>query len=304
MHYLQNLAAIGRNYNAIYCDVWGVLHNGVSPYDSAVRALCDYRQRGGFVILLTNSPRSSEKVTAQLNVIGVDKCAWDKVVTSGDSCHFALHSGIIGEKVFHIGTANEDHLLTPPVSTPTNGLQNINVRSTDFEKAEGIVCTGPFSDLTDKPEDYADLFKQAIARKMPLLCANPDIVVDRGTQRVYCAGALARLYTQMGGQSLYFGKPHKAIYRLANHNLNQWLQTQPSNQRQMAQTPKVLAIGDGTTTDIKGANKQNLDVLFVVGGLAGRQLLGDRAAETMVEKTKNYLSKQGLSATYIIDFLK
>ena len=162
------------------------------------------------------------------------------------------------------------------------------------EKAEGVVCTGPFDDANDHPNDYIQLFSKFIDKKLKLLCANPDIVVDRGQKRVYCAGALAKLYTKMGGESLYFGKPHRPIYDLAYKRMSE-INIKISKEN-------ILCIGDGILTDIKGANDEKLNSLFITGGLAAEETKTISQPDKM--KLQKFLIKQSYKPTYSIGFLR
>ncbi|SIS50730.1 TIGR01459 family HAD-type hydrolase [Phaeovulum vinaykumarii] len=253
---LSSLADLAPRYQAVYCDIWGVLHNGIRPFDGAVAALSAFRAAGGKVILITNAPRPSAAVIATLDAMGVPRAAWDAVVTSGDAAQDAMLSGAVGRRVWHLGPAKDDGFFSdiPPEHRDSPAIERV-----PLEEAEGIVCTGPFEEMTEVPEDYRPRFLLAKTRGLPLLCANPDIVVDVGDQRIYCAGALAALYEEMGGQALYFGKPHPPIYDLAARRLAAL---------GGAEEGRILAIGDGVNTDLVGAMGEDLDALFITGGLA------------------------------------
>lgn len=254
---VSSLAEIGQNYDALYCDLWGCLHNGRSAFPAAVAALRSFRAGGGAVVLLTNAPRPNSDVEAQLGRLGVPRDSWDAIVSSGDAAQAALFSGTVGRKVHHIGPDKDlgffDEIPAGFRDTPV-------ITRVPLAEAEGIVCTGPFDELTETPEDYRGIFLFAKAKGLPLLCTNPDLVVDYGDRRIYCAGALAALYEDMGGTSLYFGKPYPPIYDLARQRLAALgLDTDPS---------RVLAVGDGIATDIQGGIGEGIDTLFVTGGLA------------------------------------
>ena len=194
-------------------------------------------------------------MTQQLIEFGVPDDAWDSIATSGDSARSAMFRGAVGEKVWFIGQPDDQKFFEP-----LNLLANpVSITQVPLNAAQGIVCTGPASPMAD-PALLRPEFEQAIARGLKLLCANPDIVVDRGDAREWCAGALAQLYTEMGGESLYFGKPHPPIYDLARRRLFALGSEIPDN--------RILGIGDGIHTDIQGATGEDIDSLFITGGLA------------------------------------
>jgi HAD superfamily hydrolase (TIGR01459 family) len=209
---------------------------------------------------MTNAPRPSAAVIATLDRMGLPRDAWDLVVSSGDAAQFAMLHGAVGRRVWHLGPAKDDGFFTdyPPE------FAGDHIERVDLQQAQGIVCTGPFNELTESPDDYRDRLLYAKTRGLKLLCANPDLVVDMGERRIYCAGALAALYTEMGGTSLYFGKPHPPIYDLARRELAALTGSEPEPGR-------ILAIGDGIATDVLGAAGEGIDALFVSGGLAARE---------------------------------
>ncbi|MFA5582158.1 MAG: TIGR01459 family HAD-type hydrolase [Paracoccaceae bacterium] len=252
---IQNLAQISHRYEALFVDLWGCVHNGIKAYPEAVAALVDYRATtGGKVILVTNSPRPRAEVADQIAAFGVPDHAWDDIATSGDSARAAMFQGAVGSKVYHIGTPDETGFFEPLkiIDNPSE------ITLVPLDQAEGIVCTGPFDPFAD-PATYRPQFLLAKERGLKMLCANPDIVVDRGDSREWCAGALAELYTEMGGESLYFGKPHPPIYDLARKRLRKHASVDDS---------AILCIGDGIHTDISGGIGEGLDTLFITGGLA------------------------------------
>ncbi|AUH34527.1 TIGR01459 family HAD-type hydrolase [Paracoccus tegillarcae] len=257
---IQSLSEIGQGYEALYCDLWGCLHNGNEAYPAAVAALQDYRRGGGKVCLMTNAPRPNQYVAQQLARMGVPGDAFDIIVSSGDSAQDAMFAGAIGTKVWHIGTDKDDGFFDdiPPEWQDAPAIQRV-----PLEEADGIACTGPFDETNEVPDDYRARLMLARERGLKLLCANPDVVVDLGETRIYCAGALAALYDDIGGTSLYFGKPYPPIYDRARRMLD------------LGQDARVLAIGDGINTDVKGAISEGIDCLFVTGGLAAHAMGGD-----------------------------
>jgi HAD superfamily hydrolase (TIGR01459 family) len=248
-----------------------------------------YRQAGGTVILVTNAPRARDAVARQLDGFGVPTDAWDSIATSGDSARAAMFRGVVGRKVWFIGQAHDESFFEPLqiIEDP------VEVRRVPLEEAEGIVCAGPFDPHAD-PAEMRPHFLYAKQNGLKLLCANPDIVVDRGERREWCAGALARLYTEMGGESLYFGKPHPPIYDLARRRLSA-LGRDVENHR-------ILAIGDGAQTDIKGAMGEDIDSLFITGGLAAKETKTSQQPEE--QALRDYLEKEMSAPTYAIGYLR
>lgn len=286
---IESLDEISHQYDALLVDLWGCVHNGIEPFPEAVAALKRYRASGGTVLLLTNSPRPRAGVEKQLQGMGVAEDAWHTIATSGDSARMAMFRGVVGKNVYFIGEDHDQrffdplHLMDDPVT----------ITQVPLDQAEGIVCTGPFDPMADPAVNRPD-FLYAKQKGMKLLCANPDIVVDRGERREWCAGALAQLYSEMGGESLYFGKPHPPIYDLARARLAE-LGKLPSADR-------LLAIGDGIATDIQGAQGEDIDSLFISGGLA--------AAETATvhqpdpTKLDRFLAGKMVTPTYAIGKLR
>lgn len=260
---LQSLAEVSARYDVLLCDLWGCVHNGVAPFPAAVAALQGFRGQGGRVILITNAPRPARFVAEGLDRMGVPREAWDAIVTSGDAAQDAMFAGAVGRRLWHLGPQKDDGFFT---EIPPEWQGRSHVELVPFDQAEGIVCTGPFDELNEVPEDYRARFLAAKTRGLPMLCANPDVVVDMGETRIYCAGALAALYEDMGGRALYFGKPHPPIYDMARRRMAEFGLTDDS---------RVLAVGDGINTDVAGAMGENLDVLFVSGGLAAEQFGAD-----------------------------
>ena len=250
---IHSLAEISAPYDALFCDLWGCLHDGLRPFPEAVAALRDFRTGGGTVVLVTNAPRPRAAVEAQLGQLGVPRDCWDTIATSGDSARLALFRGDIGRRVWHLGPAHDAGFFEPLKLLD----EPVEIERVPLEQAEGVACTGPFDAHAD-PETLAPELLLARERGLKLLCANPDIVVDRGETREWCAGAVADLYTRMGGTSLYFGKPHPPIYELARQRL---IEAGGSPDAQ------ILAIGDGIATDVAGAIGEDLDVVYVTGGL-------------------------------------
>lgn len=257
---IGSLAEVAGGYRAVFCDLWGCLHDGRRAFPEAVAALRAFRARGGIVLLLTNSPRPRPGVIEQVARLGVPDDAWDEVATSGDAARHALLTGAVGRRVHHIGPGKDLPFFTDPMPDLAHEAPVVRV---PLEAAEGLAVTGLLDDLTETPEDYRATLLAAKARGLPLLCANPDVEVDYGDRRIFCAGALAQLYETLGGTSLYFGKPHPPIYNLARRRL---AALDPG-----IADDGILCIGDGIATDIRGGLAEGLDTLFVTAGLAGAQ---------------------------------
>jgi len=287
------LASIAARYEVLFCDLWGCLHNGHAPYPAAVAALQAFRARGGRVVLLTNAPRPARFVEAALARMGTPRDAWDLIVSSGDAAQYAMLSGAVGCNVWHLGPDKDDGFFT---HLPDDLADTPPIARVPFDDAEGIVCTGPFDESAEVPDDYRDRFLAAKARGLKLLCANPDLVVDYGDRRIYCAGALAELYDRMGGTSLYFGKPHAPIYDLARRRLAALTGATPD-------PAAILAIGDGIATDIQGAAAEAIDALFVTGGLAA-DAFGPDAENPDPAKLRPWLARQAGAPAYAIGRLR
>lgn len=289
---IESLSQIASQYDAAFVDLWGCVHNGVTAYPAAIAALQAYRAQGGKVVLVTNAPRHRASVAQQIARMGVPDDAWDIIATSGDSARFAMFTGAVGEKVWFMGEAHDEHFFDP-LSIVTDPVP---VRKVSLQEADGIVCCGPFDPHAD-PEVNRKDFLYAKTKGMKLLCANPDIVVDRGERREWCAGALAKLYTDMGGESLYFGKPHPPIYDLARRRLAEI---------GGASDDRILCIGDGIGTDIAGAMGEELDSLFITGGLAAEETSTGRTPDSQPDPAQltRFVADHQVSPSYAIGFLR
>lgn len=287
---ITSFTDIAHRYDAAFVDLWGCLHNGIAAHPQAVKAMQDYRAGGGIVILVTNSPRPWDSVARQILDFGIPQDAWDAIATSGDSARSAMFQGIVGEKIWFMGETPRDDDFFQPLEILDNPVQ---ITQVPLEQADGIVCCGPFDALADLDVNRPQ-FLYAKEKGLKLLCANPDIIVDRGDVREWCAGALAALYTDMGGESLYFGKPHPPIYDLAKRRLTALGQTIADRD--------IICIGDGIRTDILGGIQEDLDTLFVTGGLAAAETQTDQHPDP--QALADYLKAEKLSATYSIGHLR
>ena len=249
----DDFAPLAANYDAILSDVWGVLRNGIAAFPEPADALTRFRAKGGAVVLISNAPRPGNQVVKLLDNLGVPRTAYDAIVTSGDVTRSKVEERL-GQPFFLIGPERDHTIFTgldAPFSTP--------------EDAKYVICTGLFDDEVETPEDYRDLLAKLRARNLFMVCANPDIVVERGDKLIYCAGALADAYAELGGDVYYAGKPHRPLYDLA-------LAEVAKARGAPASLNRVLAIGDSVRTDLKGANDLGVDCLFVTAGIHAEEL--------------------------------
>lgn len=279
------LSDISDGYDAILCDLWGCYHNGVKPYAAAISACRQFRDQGGTVILLTNAPRPAVSVKTFLDRIGAPKDSFDAIVSSGEACRAALVGGEHGRAFCYVGPERDLHMLV-----------DVGLAPAPLDQAEAILLTGLRDDTTEVPADYdADIAAWA-ERGLTVLCANPDIIVDRGEQRLWCAGAIAQRYEEAGGKVIWFGKPHRPVYDLCFDVLNRHRQEDVPKRR-------VLAIGDGIKTDVKGGIDAGLDMLFVTGGLASNDFGNDVENPEQAALTQ-FLSDHRLAPRFAIGRLR
>ncbi|HEX5508253.1 MAG TPA: TIGR01459 family HAD-type hydrolase [Pseudolabrys sp.] len=244
----EHFAALVPAYDVALCDVWGVVHNGVAAFPAACDALMRFRATGGTVILVTNSPRPSDVVARQLDRLQVPRGVFDAMVSSGD----VTRSIILARKsqaLFHLGPERDRSVFA-----------GLDVTFAPPERADYVVCTGLNDDESEMPEDYRAQLETLRARNLFMVCGNPDVVVERGSRLVYCAGALADLYAGMGGEVLYAGKPYRPIYDMA---------AAMAERARGGKAPlaRMLAIGDSLRTDLRGAHDFGVDFLFVTSGI-------------------------------------
>jgi HAD superfamily hydrolase (TIGR01459 family) len=252
---LTGLSALAGRYDTVLSDVWGVIHNGRESYPAACEALVRWRESVGPVVLISNAARPAAEVGVQLDGLGVPREAWSALVTSGDVTRVLLADRAPGPAYW----------LGPEWNASLHA--GLGLEFAPLDTAKFIACTGPVNDDVETPEDYRELLTAAAARRLPMICANPDKVVQRGDRLVYCGGALAELYETLGGTTIMAGKPHPPIYAAALAKVRELTG---------APTPasRVLAIGDGLPTDVAGANAQGLDLLFIASGIHGAETHG------------------------------
>jgi HAD superfamily hydrolase (TIGR01459 family) len=255
LHFVESLRELVGGIDVVLSDIWGVVHNGLESFPEACEALNNFRSRGGTVILITNAPRPADSVQRQLRKLGVADETYDAIVSSGDltRLYVADHPG---RKIFWLGPERD--------SSIHRGLDAVLA---PLEEADYIVCTGLYDDETESAEDYRGMMLQARERKLPLVCANPDIVVERGDRLIYCAGAIAELYRELGGEVIFYGKPHRPIYERA-------MALAGERKGHPIERKKVLAIGDSVRTDLTGAREFGIDCLFVTRGIHSEEFEG------------------------------
>ena len=255
LHFVERLRELVDGVDVVLSDIWGVVHNGVESFPEACEALHTFRGRGGTVILITNAPRPADSVQRQLRKLGVADDAYDAIVSSGDlTRHYVAEHP--GRKVFWLGPERDSSIYRglDPVLAP-------------LEQADYIVCTGLYDDETESAEDYRGMMMQARARDLTLICANPDIGVERGDRRLYCAGAIAELDRELGGPVIFYGKPHRPIYEEA-------MVLAARRRGRAVDLKRVLAIGDSVRTDLAGAHGFGIDCLFVTRGIHSEDFEG------------------------------
>ncbi len=243
---IHGLSEVADRYDAVLCDAWGVIHNGVRVFPGVSEALTEFRRACGPVLVLTNAPRPRSVIPGQLDRLGLPRPAYDGVVTSGDATRAAIEA--MGPRLaYKLGPEKDEGLY-----------EGLDISFAPIDAADFIICTGLLDDQRETPENYRALLERAARRGLPMICANPDIVVNWGGRMIWCAGALAEIYSSLGAQVIYGGKPHAPIYEVAMAELRR------AAGRPVAKA-RTLVIGDGVKTDIAGANAQGIDALFIAG---------------------------------------
>jgi HAD superfamily hydrolase (TIGR01459 family) len=255
LRFVERLRDLLSGKEVVLSDIWGVVHNGLESFPEACEALHRYRGEGGTVVLITNAPRPAASVQRQLRKLGVADDVYNAIVSSGDLTrnYVAAHPG---GKVFWLGPERDNSIY-----------RGIELTISPLEEADYIICTGLFDDETETPDDYRPMMLRARERKLPLICANPDIVVERGDRLIYCAGAIAELYRELGGEVIFYGKPHRPIYERA-------MELASAHVSHPITRDKVLAIGDSVRTDLAGAHGFGIDLLFVTRGIHSEEFEG------------------------------
>src|ERR1700722_6721894 len=248
LKFAERLRDLVDGVDVLLSDIWGVVHNGLVAFPEACEALRNFRSDGGPVILIPNAPRPADSVQRQLRKLDVADETYDAIVSSGDLTRNFV-AGHSGQKMFWVGPERDNSIYRglDPLLAP-------------LHEADYIVCTGLFDDETESAENYRAMMQQARERKLTLICANPDIVVERGDRLIYCAGAIAELYRELGGEVIFYGKPHRPIYQRA-------MMLAAERRGQTTPLSRVLAIGDSVRTDLAGAHGFGIDCLFVTRGI-------------------------------------
>jgi HAD superfamily hydrolase (TIGR01459 family) len=271
---LGRFSELAPGYDAVLCDVWGVVHNGVAALAPAGEALTRFRETGGTALLVSNAPRPGAAVIRMLDRLGVPRSAYDDIITSGDLTRefIASHPS---RAVFHLGPERDRSIF--------DGLE---LRFGPVENADYVICTGLFDDERETPETYRGLLERMHARGLLFVCANPDLVVERGEKLIYCAGAVAELYGQLGGEVMYAGKPHRPIYDAALARI-------AAARGMPIPTARVLAIGDSVRTDLAGAAALGIDGVFIIRGIHAEEL-GHRD-DPDLERLGNFFAEAGVT---------
>ncbi len=281
MKSIASLDEIADAYDAVFCDVWGVVHNGRTAFAGACDALIRFRAAGKRIVMLTNIPKPRGPIPGQFERIGVPRQAWDAIVTSGDAIRAELAARAPGP-MYKIGPAH-DHSLWEGLGLAQSGL----------DEARFVAISGLNRD-DETPQDYAETLQRAHQRDLELLSANPDIVVRYGDKLIWCAGAIARDYEALGGRVVMAGKPYAPIYELALREL-------AALDRRSIDKTRILCIGDGVGTDIKGANGQGFDFLFIASGMHGEALWTNGRLD--IAKIEQALGAENVSASYVMSAL-
>jgi HAD superfamily hydrolase (TIGR01459 family) len=280
---LSSLDEWSGRYDVIFSDVWGVVHNGLAPHPAAGEALARFRRNGGIVVMISNAPRPHWSVVEQLNQIGVSGAAYDAVVTSGDVTH-QLAMAQADDRCFHIGAVKDEHLF-----------RDLAVKRVGMDEASFVICTGLKDDETETAEDYRGLVTRINRRNIPMICANPDLVVERGHRLIPCAGAIAAIYEAMGGTVIQAGKPHPPIYAATLARAASLLGRNPGKSR-------ILAIGDAIRTDVAGAAGFGVDSLFLSAGIHAEELHGPDGGLSR-EKLEPFLAAQAFKPKAVMQKL-
>jgi HAD superfamily hydrolase (TIGR01459 family) len=248
LRFADNLRDLIGDVDVILSDIWGVVHNGLESFPDACAALHRFRSQGGTVVLITNAPRPADSVQRQLRKLQVPDDCYDAIVSSGD-----LTRNFVASR-----PGQAMHLIGPDRDSSIH--RGLDVRLAALAESDYIVCSGLFDDETETADDYRDMMQQALARKLTMVCANPDIIVERGDRLIYCAGAIAELYREMGGDVIFYGKPHRPIY-------DQAMALAKAQRGRDTPLNRVLAIGDSVRTDLTGAHGYGIDLVFVTRGI-------------------------------------
>ncbi len=265
MKELKHLSEVYKNYDTFVIDLWGVMHNGVILNSKAIEAVDFLNKNSKKIVFLSNAPRPISKVINFLLKMNMDKKYLSNVVTSGEAAMHAINQNKFGKTFFHLG---------PPRDTSLFEKQKDN--KTEIDKCDFILCTGLFDDYEEDLNYYKKLLEKQTSKK--LICTNPDLIVHRGNIQELCAGSIARVFEELGGKVIYYGKPHKEVYRNC-----------------FEKGERVLAIGDNLRTDIKGANNLNIDSIFITDGVHRQEIENISKLDALLIKYKvktNFFQKE------------
>jgi HAD superfamily hydrolase (TIGR01459 family) len=262
----EGLCSIVDNYQLFYIDLWGVIHDGVSLHEEAIKTLKELSKKGKEYILLTNAPRPNDVVKSFLEKMGLEKEIRDHVFTSGEASLNYLKKNLVNKKFFHVGPPRDFDLF--------NDFNKMKLEN--IQRSEYILCTGLFEKYDKDLNYYKELFEKNLNKQM--ICTNPDLIVDRGNKRELCAGSVAMVFEKMGGEVIYFGKPYPEVYNQSVDNKGK----------------KILSIGDNLNTDIKGANLLNYDSLIISNGIHKNEIKekGIEAISKSYEAICNYIQSE------------
>jgi HAD superfamily hydrolase (TIGR01459 family) len=271
---INNFSEVYEKYDSVICDIWGVIHNGQELFSSSVDCLHDLKNKGYPIILVSNAPRPGEEIKLMLEKMGLEKNCYDKIITSGDLTQKILNDGSLGQNCYHIGPDRDLKIF-----------DGVGVNRVSFDESDFIFITGLFNDEEEDENSYLPLLKKSKKRKLKLLCANPDIWVQRGSDLIPCAGAISKKYESIGGEVINIGKPFQPMFDEAMKNINSLGNGKFSS---------TIVIGDGIDTDIKGANDYKLDSLLTLGGLFSGQ---------KIDEVHKVINKKKVFPTYLIEEL-
>lgn len=286
---LDGLAPRADRYDLILCDVWGVLHDGTRAHPGASDALIRFRGLGGGeyprrVVLVSNAPRPWDGVRTILDRFGVPREAYDAILTSGDLTRRLIEAEP-GARIHHLGPERDVTIF-----------EGLDMRLVAGPEAERVVCTGLFDDTCETAEDYRDTLAGFRARGLPMICANPDLVVEREGQLIPCAGMIAAAYAEIGGEVVYAGKPYRPVYEAAL-DIAAGLDDRPRPDR-----ARVLAIGDALRTDVAGADAFGIASLLVARGIHAEEL-GLAAEDDTLGDVAGWLARQAVRPDAVIERL-
>ncbi len=262
---LQHLSKIFQEYDAFIIDLWGVMHDGIKLNESAINAVRELESNSKRVVFLSNAPRPAKKVVEFLKKMKMDNSLLGNVLTSGEAAMNSLKRNRFGEKFYHLGPQRDDSLFS-----------ELKKNQTTLDKCDFILCTGLFDEEEENLNYYKEFLKKFTKKKF--ICTNPDLIVHRGNEEEYCAGKIAEIFENLGGEVVYFGKPHKEIYLSC-----------------LKEDEKTLVIGDNLKTDIKGANNMNLDSIFITDGVHKSKIRNDEILENLLKEynvSSKYFQKE------------